>query len=172
MAGRNIWLDGIMGVVVGDALGVPVEFTPREELARGPVEDMEGYGTFHLPEGSWSDDSSLTLATLDSLKKGYNLNDMMFKFAEWLVTGKYTPFGDVFDVGNTTREAILLFLDTKDVRSCGRRGEEDNGNGSLMRIMPLCLYLYEQEKTMNIQQEKAIQMLHDVSALTHGHIRS
>ena len=28
----NIWLDGIMGVVVGDALGCPVQFMSRSEI--------------------------------------------------------------------------------------------------------------------------------------------
>ena len=62
----NIWLDGIMGVAVGDALGVPVEFKERQELRNDPVETMRGYGSFDLPAGSWSDDTSMTLATLDS----------------------------------------------------------------------------------------------------------
>ncbi len=66
MSEKNIWLDGIMGVVIGDALGCPVQFMSREKLiARGLVTDMEGYGAFHVPEGTWTDDSSLTLALLD-----------------------------------------------------------------------------------------------------------
>ena len=65
----NIWLNGIMGVVVGDALGCPVQFEYREEVARHPVTGMRGYGTFHLPEGSWTDDSSLTIALLESIRR-------------------------------------------------------------------------------------------------------
>ena len=98
---KNIWLDGIMGVVVGDALGVPVEFSFREELAADPVTDMRGYGTYGLPKGTWSDDSSMALATLDSLCSGYNPDDMMIKFAKWLKEGEYTPYGKVFDAGIT-----------------------------------------------------------------------
>ncbi len=81
---RNIWLDGIMGVVVADVLGVPVEFSTCEELTASSVTDMRGYGTYGLPKGTWSDDSSMTLATLDSLRSGYNSEDMMQKFANWL----------------------------------------------------------------------------------------
>ena len=51
----NIWLNGIMGVVVGDALGCPVQFESRDEVARHPVTGMRGYGTFNLPEGSWTE---------------------------------------------------------------------------------------------------------------------
>ena len=56
--GKNIWMDGIFGVVVGDALGCPVEFKSREIRKADPVEDMREYGTFSLPRGSWTDDSS------------------------------------------------------------------------------------------------------------------
>ena len=61
------WLDGVMGAVVGDALGVPVEFKSREALRKSPVVDMMGYGTYDQPPGTWSDDSSMILATLARL---------------------------------------------------------------------------------------------------------
>ena len=77
---RNIWLDGIMGLVVADALGVPVQFRNRESLKDDPVVDMREYGTYNLPKGSWSDDSSMTLATLASLNNGYDPEDIMRKF--------------------------------------------------------------------------------------------
>ena len=59
---KNIWKDGVMGVVIGDALGCPVQFESREEVAAHPITGMRGNGTFNLPAGSWTDDSSLTLA--------------------------------------------------------------------------------------------------------------
>ena len=61
--------DGMIGIAIGDALGVPVEFVPRNELAKDPITSMRGYGTHHQPPGTWSDDTSLTLALLDSLVK-------------------------------------------------------------------------------------------------------
>lgn len=145
MKKRNIWLDGILGVVTGDALGCPVEFTPREELKAGLVDDMEGYGTFNLPEGSWTDDSSLTLALLDSIRqmKGIDLTDIMRRFALWLTEGEYTPFGKDFDVGSGTMASIIRYLKDRDVKTCGGTTDHDNGNGSLMRIMPTCLYCYQ-----------------------------
>ena len=169
---RNIWLDGIMGGVVGDALGVPVEFCSREELKESPVEKMEGYGSYDVPEGTWSDDSSMTLATLDSLKNGYNPTDIMEKFSDWLVDGKYTPFGETFDIGRTCLKAIMRFLKDPDVTTCGGTEEHDNGNGSLMRIMPICLYMYEKQKDGDLSDDKVLEVIHDVSALTHAHMRS
>ena len=71
---KHIWRDGVMGVVIGDALGCPVQFESRGEVANHPVTGMRGYGTFNLPDGSWTDDSSLTLALLDSLNKKDNVD--------------------------------------------------------------------------------------------------
>lgn len=166
---KNIWLDGIMGVVVGDALGCPVQFMDREELKEGPVTDMEGYGTFNMPEGTWTDDSSLTLALLSSIreKQTIDLEDIMYRFADWLENGKYTPYGQSFDIGGATMSSIIRYLKDRDITTCGGRTERDNGNGSLMRIMPACLYAYEK----NLEDEDAIQIIHDVAGLTHNHLR-
>ena len=171
---KNIWLDGIMGVVVGDALGLPVQFLEREELVEKPLEDMIGYGTFYLPEGSWSDDSSLTLATLDSLREYNEINcdDIMKRFVEWLIDGHYTPFGKSFDQGATCVNAILNYRKNKDSSMCGVTGEYANGNGALMRIMPICLWGYEKVESNEWTDEDAIEAIHKVAALTHNHLRS
>lgn len=169
---NNIWLNGIMGVVVGDALGVPAEFCSREELKASPLTKMEGYGSYDVPEGTWSDDSSMTLATLDSLKNGYNPTDIMEKFADWLVDGKYTPNGEAFDIGRTCLKAIMSYLKEQDITKCGGTGEHDNGNGSLMRILPICLYMYEKQKAEDLTDADVIEKVHEVSALTHAHMRS
>ncbi|MGN0362668.1 MAG: ADP-ribosylglycohydrolase family protein, partial [Bilifractor sp.] len=160
------WEDGILGLVTGDALGVPVEFKSREELKINPVRDMLGFGTYDVPAGSWSDDSSMALAELASLVESQNsqnekgteseedtdslsgleslidLNDIMRRFAAWIDYGEYTPQGVAFDRGNTCSTAISRFKEGKDVQSCGSTGENSNGNGSLMRILPVCIYLW------------------------------
>ena len=89
----NIWKSAIMGVVVGDALGCPVQFETRAEVARHPVTGMRGYGTFNMPPGSWTDDSSLTLATLESIRRtgGIDYADIMNNFVKWLDDGAFTP---------------------------------------------------------------------------------
>ena len=168
---RNIWLDGIIGVIVGDALGCPVQFMEREELKkRGPVIGMEGHGTYDMPVGTWTDDGSLTLATLDSIRElgEIDLEDIMTSFVDWYEDGEYTPFGEAFDIGNTCSIAIESYEADHNTLTCGRTSERSNGNGSLMRIMPICLYAVEKEMT----EDEAVKYVHAVSGLTHNHLRS
>ena len=176
---KNPWLDGIMGVVVGDALGVPYEFHSRDEMKNDPAADMRGYGTYNLPAGTWSDDSSLTLASLVSINESKKKNepvdfrDMMDRFVSWEKDGKYTPYGEMFDIGGTTQDALNRYMENgRDIYASGCAEEHDNGNGSLMRIMPVCLYVYELQKEYGLPDANAITLIHTASGLTHNHIRS
>jgi len=171
---KKIWVNGMMGVVVGDALGMPVQFVNRAELKKNPVKAMEGYGTYHMPAGTWSDDSSMALATLDSIreKRDVDYSDIMERFYKWLFLGEYTPSGKAFDQGNTCVEAICKYVEEKDYRTCGKTGEMANGNGALMRIMPVCLYAYEKVRCEEWDVKQALECVHQVSALTHNHLRS
>lgn len=157
----------VIGHAVGDALGVPVEFVSREELDRSPVTDMEGFGTYPYPAGTWSDDTSMSLAALDSLAGGkIKWDEIMQGFGKWLEDGAYTPFGEAFDVGRTSLGAIISYFakGTKATESGGTK-EHSNGNGSLMRIHPFALYEY-------FKGSRDADLIHTASALTHGHERS
>ena len=167
---KKIWREGILGVVVGDALGCPVQFEEREEVAEHPVTGMRGYGTFGLPAGSWTDDSSLTLALLDSIVRTgrLDLKDIMDNFADWLDNGAFTPYGHAYDIGAGTVKAIEAYKRGGNPLLCGGRDEWNNGNGSLMRIMPACLYCYRK----GMLDEEAVRAIHAVGSLTHAHIRS
>lgn len=63
----NRYIGAVLGLVVGDALGVPVEFKSRVKLKANPVTDMIGFGTHNQPAGTWSDDSSMAIATMEWL---------------------------------------------------------------------------------------------------------
>lgn len=167
---RNNYIRGVMGVVTGDAFGCPVQFESREKVRSHPVTDMRGHGTFNLPEGSWTDDSSLTLALLASInrKKQVDLEDIMNNFMEWYYNGEFTPYGYSYDIGRGTALAIEAYYRNRDVHLCGGRAEWNNGNGSLMRIMPVCIYCVES----GLSDKEAIELVHDVSALTHAHMRA
>lgn len=171
---RNLWKDGIFGLIVGDALGVPVEFSGREEREVDPVTGMRAYGTHNQPAGTWSDDSSMTLATLESIRQKGKIDykDMMDKFTRWYLYGDYTPFQEVFDVGIATSKAIIRYEKGADPVDSGGKTEWDNGNGSLMRILPVCLYLYNRQKRICTSENESIYIIHNVSALTHAHLRS
>jgi len=171
---NSIWKDGMYGLIVGDALGVPVEFTSRAERRSDPVIGMRAYGTHNQPAGTWSDDSSMALATLDSIKEneGLNYKDIMDKFTAWCLYADYTPFNDVFDIGNATSRAIIKYGKGAEPLQSGGETEWDNGNGSLMRILPVCLYLFEKQKRICTSENESIYAIHAASALTHAHLRS
>ena len=164
---KNNILDGILGFVIADALGVPIEFKSREELSINPLKEMIGYGSHKVPEGTWSDDTSMMLATMDSIVNTNKIDysDMMKRFCEWYVNSQYTATGVMFDIGISTRKALHKFDSGYNALDCGGKGEFDNGNGSLMRILPISFYsLYN-----NLNEEQEIQLLNNCSSLTHGH---
>ena len=162
----------IIGHAIGDALGVPVEFASREELDNAPIETMEGFGTYPFPEGTWSDDTSMTIACLDSLANGINYDDMMKKFCEWCYEDKYTPSNECFDIGNTTSYALHDYKENGITSlKCGGTKDYNNGNGSLMRIIPIVLYC-ELSSLSVVPWSIKMKYIENVSALTHGHTRS
>ena len=139
--------DCIYGQAVADALGVPYEFRPRGTFR---CKDMIGHGTHSQPAGTWSDDTSMALAICDSYRElgRIDVEDIRRRFVRWYREGAYTVDG-LFDIGNATREAL----------ECGHglAGERDNGNGSLMRTVPLAF-------TGATDDEVRV-----VSTITHAH---
>ncbi len=170
----NVWLDGIMGLAVGDALGLPVQFMSREELAEAPVTGMLPCDLYDSPIGTWSDDTAMSMAIFDSLKTLGKVDpeDIMERFVKWEREGAYSANGECIDEGNTCSMAIQNYKSSKDIKTCGRRGEHANGNGSLMRTLPLCLYYAEKLKAGTATADEAIQDIHTVSGITHNHMRA
>lgn len=159
----------ILGHAVGDALGVPVEFCSREELDTGPVDDMEGFGSYPYAAGAWSDDTSMSLCALDSLAKGdIDWDEIMQNFRRWIENGEYTSVGECFDAGRTCIKAILNYLAfNPPATESGGTDEHSNGNGSLMRILPFVLFTEYGEYVGNW-----LDIIHQASAMTHAHERS
>lgn len=165
----------IWGFIVGDALGVPVEFIDRDYLKKHTVSDMEEYGTHYQPKGTWSDDSSMVIATIDSLIKNsneINYTDIMQNFLLWKTQGYFTPFGRVFDIGNATSFALNDYQfkvnrGQKDDYKCGNDSISSNGNGSLMRIIPIAIYLYQ--KQISYTTNKYYEIISNISSMTHAH---
>lgn len=156
----------LFGIAVGDALGVPVEFNSRETIAQNPVTDMIGYGTYNLPKGTWSDDSSLTFCLAEVLTKEFDLQAIGDNFVKWFYENYWTARGEVFDIGIATKEAIDRLSKGERPDLAGNFEESSNGNGSLMRILPLLFYV--KNKPIN----ERYQITKQVSSITHAHIRS
>ncbi len=159
-------LSGLMGLCVGDALGVPVEFTSRAERVKSPVTTMQGYGTWNQPPGTWSDDSSLSFCLAECLCRGYSLDAIANSFWRWYKEAYWTPRGDVFDIGQTTHTAIMRLKQGVVPHQAGGKVENSNGNGSLMRILPMA-YCHR-----SLTLGELLARVHDVSAITHAHARS
>ncbi len=161
----------VIGHSIADALGVPVEFKSRAYLKRKPVTDMQGYGTYEVPKGSWSDDTSMSVCALDAIAQDGKINfDLtMINFCRWYYKDEFTPTGETFDVGNTCSYAIDNYYEKKTPSTkSGLTNERSNGNGSLMRIHPFALYLYN----TNLPISAKIEIIEMASALTHAHERS
>jgi len=171
---NKYYKDGMFGLIVGDVVGMPVQFEDRSERKEEPVTIMLEHRCFDMPKGAWTDDSSLAIATLVSIKeKGrLDITDVADKFVKWLIDGEYTPLGYAYDIGFGCESSIRRYIKTKDVYSCGGMGERDNGNGSLMRILPSCICAYEELAAGNIDIDAAVKLVEASSAITHAHTRS
>jgi ADP-ribosylglycohydrolase len=155
-----------LGLAIGDALGVPVEFRDRSFFKDYPVTGMLGYGSWNQPPGTWSDDSSLTFCLAESLLTGYNLRDIGQKFVRWYKEGYWGARYKVFDIGETTRLSVERIATGENPLYSGALDEYSNGNGSLMRIAPAALYFY------NLPNNELYQRIKEISSITHAHFRS
>lgn len=156
----------LIGTAVGDALGVPVEFQPRGYLKANLVTDMREYGTHEQPKGTWSDDTSLMLCLAESMVEGLDINTLAQKFIAWKNDNLWTPHGWVFDIGIGTRIAIERLENGMKPELSGGFDEMDNGNGSLMRILPLVLH------TIDLDIDERYDWTKKISSITHAHVRS
>jgi ADP-ribosyl-[dinitrogen reductase] hydrolase len=162
---QNIVHAALYGVAIGDALGVPAEFNTRDYLEHMPVQDFEGFKAHNQPPGTFSDDSSCTFCIAESLCNGYDLNDIGARFVKWFYEGYWTAGGDVFGVGKTTQNSIERLKNGIPPTESGNFDESCNGNGSLMRTIPLLFYI------RHFEIEKRYEIIKEVSSITHGYIR-
>ena len=159
-------VDGIIGHAIGDAMGVPVEFKDRDSLLYNPVKDMRR--SYAGDKGTWSDDTSMEIATMDSFINcnGWDYDDIMTNFYDWLNNAKYTARGNTFDVGRTCLRAIKSFYDGNTTAlESGLSDINSNGNGSLMRILPIAYYSFYKKLPNNDIYE----LVKNISSLTHRH---
>jgi ADP-ribosyl-[dinitrogen reductase] hydrolase len=162
----------ILGLLVGDALGVPYEFNPPEQIPPIDAIEMQPPPNFvrshnGVAIGTWSDDGAHALALLESLLDcgRLDLNDFAQRLVQWYEQGRYAVGNRVFDVGIQTSHAIHAIIKGTPADQAGSRDDYANGNGSLMRVLPLALWHQGSD-------DELVKDAHDQSLVTHGHIRS
>lgn len=165
-------LGGLYGLLVGDAVGVPYEFhtpatlPPWDAIEMVPPPDFRRAHT-RAPAGAWSDDGAQALCLLASLLecRGLDLDDLGRRFVDWRDRGYLAVDGVVFDVGVQTSQALAALRVGVPALRAGPAGERQNGNGSLMRVLPLALWHRGDDR--ELVRDAALQ-----SRVTHGHLRS
>ncbi len=168
---ERVW-GGLVGLLVGDALGVPYEFNPEAEIP--PLDQIEfdpppGFPRAHegTPPGTWSDDGAHALCLLASLLENdrLDLDDFGRRLLNWHDWGYLAVDDRVFDCGIQTRQAIRNLRSGVTAIEAGPDGEQANGNGSLMRMLPLALWHRGSDE--ELVRDACLQ-----SRVTHGHVRS
>jgi len=158
--------NGIIGLAIGDAMGVPLEFCFRDKLQENLTTEMIGYRSHNMPKGTWSDDTSMTLATIEAINKSGKIvpNDIADNFVKWIENAEFTPQNKVFGVGRTCLKAISNYkVKRSNAEECGECNDYSNGNGSLMRILPLVYYCYAN----NMNDYDILSTVTLVSSITH-----
>lgn len=162
----------LVGLLVGDALGVPYEFNPPERIP--PAEQLEyapppGFDRSHkgVPPGTWSDDGAQAMCLLASLLEcgRLDLADLAWRLVRWYDEGYLAVDGHVFDIGITTAQAIRTVKGGEAPERAGPDGVHSNGNGSLMRVLPLALW-HRGDDAALVRDARA------QSLVTHGHLRA
>ena len=163
---------GLLGLLIGDALGVPYEFHDADDippLAHIEFDPPPGFRRAHSSvfPGTWSDDGAQALALLASLQAcaRLDLDDLARRLLDWHDDGAMAVDGRVFDVGIQTSQAFRRLRDGVPPDRSGPAEEWANGNGSLMRVLPLALW--HKGTDAELARDAAAQSL-----VTHGHPRS
>lgn len=162
---RYLLKSSIYGLAVGDALGVPWEASKRDTFK---CTGMRGYGRHNQPPGTWSDDTALTLATLDAITtfsgiKRLNLKKIKYNFIQWREFGKFSIDNNTFDIGVSTKKAISKMVMGYSLEESGNNTESSKGNGSLMRMIPVAFYLKNEK-----DYEKKRKICYFMSSITHA----
>lgn len=150
----------LLGLAVGDAIGTTVEFKPPGSFK--PLRDMVGGGPFALEPGEWTDDTSMALCLAESLveRGAFNAHDQMERYVRWFRDGHYSVKGYCFDIGTTTREALVTYELTGQPFA-GSTHVKRAGNGSIMRLAPVPIAYAHDPAT-------AIRLAGESSRTTHG----
>ena len=160
---RNKMYDGIYGFAIGDCLGVPIKNTNRSKLRLSPVDDMFGYGYYGVPSGTWSENTSLLLAIIDSIVENNDINydDIIFKMYNFFEYNNFKNSIDIFKLSDANRNAIINYRSGLSFLECGNSVSTDSS--CLSRIVPIIYYLNSKDYTF----EEEVGIINDVCSISH-----
>lgn len=170
--------NAVFGLAVGDAFGMPYECGRRGEYdVCADARDSEGKYALQgfrvgmpayfykedMPAGIWTDDTAMTLCELESIARlgAVDPDDIMKNFCRWHFGGEFSAQGIAIGQGRQTIMALNRYREGMQAVTCGGSSERDNGDGSLMRMLPFVFA----ESLMN----RAGVTIRQLSSLTHAH---
>ena len=159
-------IGGLIGNAAGDALGLPVEFKSREDLKGIPVLEMQGFGSYLVAPGTWSTNTSMVIALMESIREcgKVNQSDILHKLSRWLYLGDYTVGSEIINSNATVTLSIDRFKKGYTPDECGDAFEFASDNGALTRILPIAFLCYN----YNIQGKHRYDLVKRVTRLTHA----
>ena len=135
----------LLALAICDALGGPAEFRRRGTFPR--ITTLQRNETFHLPPGTWTDDTSMALCLADSLCSlpgSFSEEDQARRYIRWFQDGYLSATDYCFDIGSATRTALEIWHGGGGLPQVRHSLDEKwrCGNGSLMRVLPVALALW------------------------------
>ncbi len=150
-----------LGLAIGDAMGAPLEFEKTIRLPNQFVTKYQSGGRHNVSHGEWTDDTSMAMAMAFAfLEGGFNPHLIMENFLQWKNNGKFSPRGEMFDVGVTTYKALREYERDKSNPFKGSQDPMSAGNGGLMRLAPAIICASSCSQAIRFAEES--------TRLTHG----
>jgi ADP-ribosylglycohydrolase len=163
---RNRIKGGIVGICVGDAVGLPVEYRSRNYLKDDPVTEMIGFGTHNMPPGTWSGDSSLALCTTECLAEGFSLAGIAARLVMYADNACWAASDEPVELPGPLRTAIQRLTEPGAHLGVPADGNDnDMAFGVLPRILPVAATLRE------LSAEERFKRVAQVASLTNGHMK-
>ena len=152
-------IGAMLGLAIGDAMGMPVEFRPRGKF--DPVIEYRSGGPFKLQAGQWTDDTAMSLCLASSLIEcnGFDAAHQMKQYSRWIDDGYHSCTGKAVGIGQTILKAMIRYHKTKDPIQ-GDTNPRRSGNGCIMRLAPVPIYY---------SRDAALAIHHSIQSATTTH---
>lgn len=162
----------MLGLLVGDAAGAPLEFLSlggqaqveaRMEARVDAAMRMGGGGSLNVAPGQGTDDSELAVHLLRSLVG----KEPRAGFPDEAVAQGYIAWyhSNPFDIGRTCGSAFRDAMDAGDLRrNASRHNAKSQSNGALMRIAPLAIWAHGR-----VGKKELMDMAKTDACLSHPH---